>query len=267
MRGGRGTRDWAGNRAEERAGGRTESRTKERTVGRSEDRTETRATGRAVAAMNERAERRTQRRTKGRGKGRTKGRGKGRGKGRTKELIDRTALRLFVEKGVSETTIRDIAAAAGIAEGTLYRHYAGKEDLAWGLFFAGVTELSAALEEARRAHRGAAAQIEAMCRLTCAWFDRDPLLLTYLIIAQHLLRRKLVPGEPSPLFILRDAIAEGMARGEVPAGDPMVKAAMVLGIVEQAAAARAFGRIDRDLSGLADTLVAAARSVLEAPDR
>ena len=33
----------------------------------------------------------------------------------TKELIERTALRLFVEKGITETTIRDIAAAGQVS--------------------------------------------------------------------------------------------------------------------------------------------------------
>src|SRR2546428_11045502 len=44
--------------------------------------------------------------------------------------IERAALRLFVTRGVRGTTVRDIAADAGVAEGTLYRHWRSKRDLA-----------------------------------------------------------------------------------------------------------------------------------------
>ena len=47
----------------------------------------------------------------------------------TRTKIQQQALRLFVEKGVTETSVRDLAQAAGIAEGALYRHYASKADL------------------------------------------------------------------------------------------------------------------------------------------
>ncbi len=48
----------------------------------------------------------------------------------TKARIEEVSMRLFVDKGVTETTIRDIAGGAGIAEGTIYRHYRSKEDFA-----------------------------------------------------------------------------------------------------------------------------------------
>ncbi len=54
-------------------------------------------------------------------------------KERTKERILAAALALFREKGLDETTTKEISQKAGIAEGTLFNYFATKEDLA--LFF------------------------------------------------------------------------------------------------------------------------------------
>jgi AcrR family transcriptional regulator len=182
---------------------------------------------------------------------------------RTKERIDETALRLFVENGVTETTVRHIAAVAGIAEGTLYRHYTSKDQLALDLFEGGFTSFASTLERLRREHPTAKAQIEAMIRHFCAFFDRDPVLFSYLLLSQHIQVKKLMPGGPHPLHALRDAIAEGIERGEIPKMDPVVAASMVLGLVVQVAVSKVYGRFEEGLSSHADTLVAAAWRVLE----
>ena len=52
----------------------------------------------------------------------------------TRDRIEHAAIQLFVEKGVSETTVRDIARAVDMSEGALYRHFASKEELVWTLF-------------------------------------------------------------------------------------------------------------------------------------
>ena len=44
----------------------------------------------------------------------------------TRDRIEQAAVRLFVEKGVAETTVRDIARAVGLSEGALYRHFDGQ---------------------------------------------------------------------------------------------------------------------------------------------
>src|ERR1700744_2273005 len=63
------------------------------------------------------------------------------------EDIRRTAARLFERRGYAATTISDIAEAAGILPGSLYHHFASKEDIAVDLltsYSQALAELSAA---------------------------------------------------------------------------------------------------------------------------
>jgi len=49
-------------------------------------------------------------------------------------LLD-AALRVFVQRGFARATTREIAATAGVAEGTIYRHFADKHALFREVFF------------------------------------------------------------------------------------------------------------------------------------
>lgn len=66
---------------------------------------------------------------------------------RTREHILTTALALFAEKGYGETTLRDIAGAAGVSLGLAYRYFARKEELILALY----QRLAGELEEEVRA--------------------------------------------------------------------------------------------------------------------
>jgi mycofactocin system transcriptional regulator len=48
--------------------------------------------------------------------------------------LERIGLELFTSNGFEETTIDDIAAAAGISRRTFFRYYTSKNDLVWGDF-------------------------------------------------------------------------------------------------------------------------------------
>jgi len=47
----------------------------------------------------------------------------------TETKILRAALRLFAQRGYGATTTRDLAQAAGVAEGTLFRHFENKKSI------------------------------------------------------------------------------------------------------------------------------------------
>ena len=180
----------------------------------------------------------------------------------TKTLIAETALRLFVENGIAETSVRDIAEAAGIAEGTMYRHYTSKDELASSLFLDNVRAFSTELKQLGDSHDGLNEQLAAVIRRVCAFFDESPLLFRYLLLSQHSHARDLRPKSGHPLFILRAIVARAIERREIPRCDPMIAASMVLGLVLQVATSRIYGRFDHGMSALAETLIAACGRVL-----
>jgi AcrR family transcriptional regulator len=181
---------------------------------------------------------------------------------KTKELIARTALLLFVEKGITETTIRDIAGAAGIAEGTLYRHYESKDQLAWELFSTNYLAFARELDRLQEEYDTLQDKLAAMIRRFCAFFDRDPVLFSYLLLAQHAQLKKVTPEMQTAVTVLQKVIARGMARGEVPEMEVELAAAMVLGVVLEVAVFKAYDRITQDLSQLSETLITSCWRVL-----
>lgn len=181
---------------------------------------------------------------------------------KTKALISQSALNLFVQKGITETTIRDIARAAGIAEGTLYRHYESKEELAWELFSHNFNAFALELEHLQQQHPSLKEKLAVMIQQFCRFFDKDPVLFSYLLLAQHAQLKKVTPDMPNPVVVVRDVIADAMDRGEIRPGDPDVLAAMVLGVVLQVAVFKIYGRISQSLVELSDSLMEACFRVL-----
>ena len=182
----------------------------------------------------------------------------------TKDLIERTALKLFAEKGVKETTIRDIAAVAGIAEGTLYRHYDSKDELSSRLFISNYIALGAELQRIEEKENTSQDKIEAMIRYFCVVYEKDSDMFNYLFLTRHNHIQNLTPRLPNPYLVFRRVIRLGMNRGEIPKQDADVAASMVMGVVLQVIDSRLLsGRIQRSISGLADQIARGAWKVLQ----
>jgi AcrR family transcriptional regulator len=189
------------------------------------------------------------------------------GRSDTKARIEQAALGLFVEKGVAATSIRDIAAAVGLSDGALYRHYPSKDELVRRLFADAFTGFARSLDRLAGERTQARARIAAMVAGFCALFDRDSVLFRFLLLAQHDQLRHVRPGMPNPVESVRKVIAEGMAKGEIPAGDPDLATAMVMGLILQPATFKVYGRIKRPLGALAPVLAVACWKALRVPQK
>lgn len=77
-------------------------------------------------------------------------------------LLD-TAARLFCTQGYQGTTVRDIAQAVGILPGSLYSHFATKEDLLVAVYERGVAQICRSTEQAVARHEQPWPRLEAAC--------------------------------------------------------------------------------------------------------
>jgi mycofactocin system transcriptional regulator len=68
----------------------------------------------------------------------------------SRAAMERLAFELFARKGFDETTVDEIATAAGIGRRTFFRYFASKNDLVWGDFEDHLRMLRTLLEESDR---------------------------------------------------------------------------------------------------------------------
>ena len=176
----------------------------------------------------------------------------------TRDRIEKAAIRLFVEKGVAETSVRDIARAVDVSEGALYRHFDSKDALVWAVFERHYVGLAGRLADLAEAETTAQRQLAAMIRGFCQAHDEDPTLFRFLLFVQHGQLSKLAPATPTPVEALRAVLEHAIVSKEVPDQAPDLATALVLGIVLQPATFAAYGRLPSSMGSISDRLVTAA---------
>ncbi|MBG0826894.1 TetR family transcriptional regulator [Planomonospora sp. ID67723] len=87
-----------------------------------------------------------------------------RGSDRTREIIVETALRLFRERGYEATTMRAIAAEAGVSVGNAYYYFSSKEALIQAYYDRAQAEHEAACQELLAAERSFAGRLGGVLR-------------------------------------------------------------------------------------------------------
>jgi len=176
----------------------------------------------------------------------------------TRDRIERAAIRLFVDKGVSDTTVRDIARAIDVSEGALYRHFASKEELVWTLFERHYVAFAHQLKTLADREGTARAKVTAMIQEFCRAHDENPTLFRFLLFVQHGQLSKLGPEDLTPVQVMCDVLTDAIASGEIPDQSPDLATALVFGVVLEPAQFSAYGQLPVGMITLANRLAAAA---------
>lgn len=182
----------------------------------------------------------------------------------TRHRIEDAAIRLFVERGIAETSVRDIARAVGLSEGALYRHFTGKDELVWRLFEHHYLEFATRLSSLAAAADTTRGKVAAMIQGFCDAHDDTPEVFRFLLFVQHGQLERLSPEAVTPVDVVRGVVANGIEAGELPAQDAELATSLVFGIVLQPTQFAAYGRVRTTMRDACPRLVSAAWAALTA---
>ena len=139
----------------------------------------------------------------------------------TRQRLIRAALELFTTKGYHDTTTAQLAKKAGIAEGTIYRHFASKQQLVNEIYRAAQRWATKVVQETSRTESGTArAQLTAVAHGLMEGAARDTAIVKLGLLDPlgAILDEESRRTERDFRVAIERVIAEGKAQGTVRAG-------------------------------------------------
>jgi AcrR family transcriptional regulator len=144
-------------------------------------------------------------------------------------VIVRAATSLFAEKGIDGTSMREIAEAAGVREAAIYRHFAGKDELAREIF---LSWYGWYCEKLQRIVSGPGGTLDKLREIVGHEFSAvtdHSAAFVYFCENEGRFVRSLPPEIVSARRVFTAFIRGGQAKGEVRAGSPNLLADMLSG--------------------------------------
>lgn len=182
--------------------------------------------------------------------------------GTLKARVERAALELFARKGVDGVSIKELAKAAGISEGAMYRHYSGKDELASALFDTIHARLYDLIKTALNTSDTFKDAVFKVVEVYCTVADDDPALFSYHLTHMYKFGPETREGRPDPVSLVVERIKKAIKDQDIPKEDAEVLAAAALGVVLQTAAHHLSGRLSGQMKSHAPALSNATYRVL-----
>ncbi|MDW8246713.1 MAG: helix-turn-helix domain-containing protein [Sandaracinaceae bacterium] len=186
------------------------------------------------------------------------------------DSIAKSALGLFLERGIESVTIDEICKAAGLAKGSFYRYFSSKEALVQALVALPAQALSQAFNECEARIREADSWVALQSAYQALAFSLLSIALAHTDVLRLYLQERAAPpvGARAPLGALSNAIEEGalrltqiaVERGLIEVTHPRLSSLIVIGAVERLAHAALTGRINVTPFEMISTLI---RIILE----
>jgi AcrR family transcriptional regulator len=154
----------------------------------------------------------------------------------SRRAILRAAVALLTEHGYAACSVAEVAGRAGVATGTVYRHFPNKAELVTEVFRVAAGREMAAVAEAVHRMPGALDQIATVIETFAGRAFKSPRL------AYALLAEPVDPAIDAERLVFRRAyrdlvaatVSHGVSCGALPAQNPEVTAAALVGAIAEA---------------------------------
>jgi AcrR family transcriptional regulator len=143
--------------------------------------------------------------------------------------IVREATRLFSRRGIDATSMREIAQAAGVREAAIYRHFAGKDELAREIFLSWYGWYCEKLQRIVSGPGGALDKLQEIVRHEFSAVTDHSAAFVYFCENEARFARTLPPEIVSARRLYTMFIKAGQADGKVRAGSADLLADMLSG--------------------------------------
>ncbi|MCH7702190.1 MAG: TetR/AcrR family transcriptional regulator [Planctomycetes bacterium] len=185
---------------------------------------------------------------------------------RFKHAIYESATKLFSERGVSGTGIREIARQAGVSEAALYRHWKGKQQLAREIFVQGMADLHTALVTEVPTAGPVSLSVLATVRIFFEAFDENPEVFHYVLLSEHELWRTIDADVPNPVSFWFDLLRGRVGEFDLPPElSNELLGPITLGMILRPSIAAAYGSVAQPLASHATTVSHAICRVIGVP--
>jgi TetR/AcrR family fatty acid metabolism transcriptional regulator len=128
------------------------------------------------------------------------------------------AVKVFAEKGFFNTTVAEVARAAGVADGTIYLYFKSKDDLLLSVFDEKMEQLCATAREATADAPTAAEALRRVCEVHLSAVQTNPAVAAVLIVelrqSNAFVRNIEKPRLVEYLTLIADIVRRGQANGE-----------------------------------------------------
>ena len=181
-------------------------------------------------------------------------------RGDKRDALLRAAIETFAARGYFNAQVADVARTAGVAAGTVYLYFRGKDDLLISIFEKTMKEAIAAGRESIAALEDPLAQLKTIARLHLDRMSRDRNLAVVFQVelrqSTKFMERFSATYLRDYLGIIRDVIAKGQATGAFRRDvNPTLAAKLLFGMLDEMATNWILSKRRYSLASEAETIV------------